>query len=196
MSRERPRAVTVSKFLAKHLRHQPESIGLVLDEAGWARVDELLAASARADFPITRAELDAAVFAPGKRRYVYDESAERVRAAQGHSVDVELGYDPAAPPAVLFHGTHPRAIDAILREGLAQMGRRHVHLSIDVETATQVGARRGRPIVLEVDAAALHADGHPFYLADNGVWLTDAVPPERLRRLADQPPTSRRGSDP
>ena len=179
------RAVTVSKFLAKHLRHRPEAIGLVLDDGGWARVDDLLAASDRAGFPISRSELDAAVFAPGKRRYVYDESRERVRAAQGHSIAVELGYEPAVPPPVLFHGTHPRAIDAILREGLAPMGRRHVHLSADAETATQVGARRGRPIVLEVDAAALHAGGHPFWLAANGVWLTDAVPPERLARRGD-----------
>ena len=192
MSRERRRSVTVSKFLAKHLRHQPEAIGLVLDEAGWARVDDVLAASARAGFPITRGELDAAVFAPGKRRYVYDAGGERVRAAQGHSVEVELGYEPATPPVVLFHGTHPRAIEAILRDGLLPMGRRHVHLSADVETAVQVGARRGRPIVLEVDAAALHAAGHPFDLADNGVWLTDAVPPERLRR-AGRPPSGRPG---
>ena len=179
------RRVTVSKFLAKHLRHQPARIGLTLDEAGWARVDELLAASARAGFPISREELDAAVHAPGKRRYVYDESGARVRAAQGHSVAVELGYAPSAPPDVLYHGTHPRVLDAILAEGLAPMRRRHVHLSADVETARQVGARRGRPVILLVDAAALHADGHPFLLTDNGVWLTDAVPPERLRPLDD-----------
>ena len=179
------RRVAVSKFLAKHLRHQPEHIGLALDEAGWARVDELLAASARAGFAITREELDAAVHAPGKRRYVYDDSGTRVRAAQGHSVDVDLGYAPSVPPAVLYHGTHPGAVDAILAAGLSPMGRRHVHLSGDAETARQVGARRGRPVVLAVDAAALHAAGHPFLVADNGVWLTDAVPPERLRRLAD-----------
>lgn len=182
----RPRAVTVSKFLAKHLRHQPEAIGLELDAAGWASVDDVLAASARAGFPITREELDAAVFAAGKRRYVYDESGARVRAAQGHSVVVELGYEPAVPPAVLYHGTHPRALDAILREGLRPMGRRHVHLSADVASATDVGRRRGRPIVLAVDAATLHAAGRVFFVADNGVWLTDAVPAERLSRVNDR----------
>lgn len=176
------RAVTVSKFLAKHLRHRPEAIGLELDDAGWVAVDELLAASERAGFAISRAELDAAVHAPGKRRYVLDESGARIRAAQGHSVAVDLGYAPAAPPAVLFHGTHPGALEAILAEGLTPMGRRHVHLSADVETARQVGARRGRPVVLEVDAGGLHAAGHAFYLAANGVWLTGAVPPERLSR--------------
>ncbi len=175
------RAVTVSKFLARHLRHQPERIGLALDPAGWARVDELLDAAAHAGFPIAREELDAAVHAPGKRRYVYDGSGTRVRAAQGHSVEVELGYAPSAPPDVLYHGTHPGALDAILAEGLRPMGRRHVHLSADVATAQQVGARRGRPVVLVVDARGLHAAGHPFLLADNGVWLTGPVPPQRLR---------------
>ena len=174
------RAVTVSKFLARHLRHQPERIGLTLDAAGWASVDELLAAAARAGLPITREELDAAVDAPGKQRYVLDESGTRIRAAQGHSIEVELGYAPSVPPDVLFHGTHPGALDAILAAGLAPMGRRHVHLSADVATARQVGARRGRPVILAVDAAGLHGAGHPFLLADNGVWLTDAVPPERL----------------
>ena len=179
------RAVTVSKFLAKHLRHQPERIGLALDAAGWASVDELLAAAARAGFPITREELDAAVRAPGKRRYVLDESGTRIRAAQGHSVEVELGLAPSVPPDLLFHGTHPGALDAILADGLRPMGRRHVHLSADVATARQVGARRGRPAILAVDAAGLHRDGHAFWLADNGVWLTDAVPPERLTLLGD-----------
>jgi putative RNA 2'-phosphotransferase len=179
--RGQSRAVTVSKFLARHLRHQPGRIGLTLDDAGWAEVGALLDAAARAGFPITREELDAAVHAPGKRRYVLDATGGRIRAAQGHSVEVELGYAPTVPPAVLYHGTHPGALDAILAEGLRPMGRRHVHLSADVETAQQVGARRGRPVILVVDAAALHREGHPFLLADNGVWLTDAVPPGRLR---------------
>lgn len=177
------RAVTVSKFLAKHLRHAPQAIGLRLDGGGWAGVDELLAASARAGFPITREELDAAVRAPGKRRYAFDPTGTRVRAVQGHSVDVDLGYPPSVPPAVLYHGTHPGAIEVILAGGLAPMGRRHVHLSADIPTARQVGARRGRPVIVAVDAAALHAAGQLFHRAENGVWLTGAVGPEHLRRV-------------
>ena len=183
------RPVRVSKFLAKHLRHAPQAIGVRLDEAGWVAVDELLVASARAGFPITREELDAAVHAPGKRRYVYDATGERVRAAQGHSVPVQLGYPPAVPPRVLYHGTHPGALPAILASGLLPMGRRHVHLSADLPTALRVGARRGAPVVLAVDAAALHAAGHTFHEADNGVWLTDAVPPQRLELHAVPSPT-------
>jgi putative RNA 2'-phosphotransferase len=35
--------VTVSKFLAKHLRHAPDALGLTLQPGGWVSVDELLA---------------------------------------------------------------------------------------------------------------------------------------------------------
>ena len=173
----------VSRFLALRLRHAPGAIGLELDPAGWADVGALLEASARAGFPLTRAQLDAAVFAPGKRRYAYDATGRRVRAVYGHSVPVELGHPPAVPPARLFHGTHPGALDAILAHGLLPMDRLHVHLSSDVATARRVGARRGRPVVLEVDAAGLHATGQAFVRADDGVWLTDAVAPAFLRLL-------------
>ena len=176
----RDRATRVSKYLAKVLRHAPQDIGLTLGEHGWVAVGELLDRSASAGLPITREELDAAVHAPGKRRYAYDETGTRVRALQGHSVAVDLGLEPADPPPVLFHGTHPGALEAIRRDGLLPMRRHHVHLSPDVPTARQVGGRRGRAIVLEVDAAAMARDGHVFLRADNGVWLTDAVAPRYL----------------
>jgi putative RNA 2'-phosphotransferase len=174
------RAVRVSKFLARHLRHAPERIGLTLDPAGWVEVEDLLSAAAGAGFPLTRAELDAAVAEPTKRRYAYDAFGTRIRAVQGHSVPVELGYTPMSPPPELFHGTHPGVVDRILAEGLKPMRRHHVHLSPDVATARVVGARRGRPVILRVDAQAMAADGAAFLRADNGVWLVDAVPPTRL----------------
>jgi putative RNA 2'-phosphotransferase len=178
-----PDPTTVSKFLARHLRHQPQRLGIELDAAGWTAVDGLLAAAALAGFPLTRTELDAAVDPPaGKRRYEYDATGTRIRAVQGHSVPVELGHPATDPPPRLFHGTHPGAVDAVLREGLHPRGRHHVHLSPDVETARQVGGRRGQPVVLEVRAGDMARDGHVFLLAPNGVWLTDAVPPEYLRR--------------
>lgn len=174
------RPVRISKFLARHLRHAPGDIGLELDAAGWADVDALLVACGRAGVPITREELDATVFAEGKRRYAYDQSGTRIRAMQGHSVPVDLGYEPAAPPASLFHGTHPGALGRIRAEGLRPMGRHHVHLSPDVATARQVGGRRGRPVVLGVDAAAMARDGYAFAVAGNGVWLVGEVPPRYL----------------
>jgi putative RNA 2'-phosphotransferase len=171
----------VSKYLAKHLRHRPDLIGITLDEAGWADVEALLTACARHGCPISRDELEQVVTGDGKRRYAFDETGRRIRASQGHSVTVDLDLPVTAPPNVLYHGTVDRALPAIRREGLRPMARRDVHLSVDEETARQVGARRGRPVVLIVDAAAMVAAGHEFRLSANGVWLADSVPPRYLR---------------
>lgn len=173
------RTVKVSKYLAKHLRHQPERIGITLDANGWVAVDELLRATAANGFPITRDELDHVVAANDKRRFMIDGA--RIRANQGHTVEVDLGLPVADPPAHLYHGTVARSLDAIRAEGLRPMARHHVHLSPDRETATRVGARRGRPVVLSVEAGAMHRAGHVFHLSANGVWLTDGVPPQFLR---------------
>ncbi|NEC09798.1 RNA 2'-phosphotransferase [Streptomyces sp. SID7909] len=173
------RTVKVSKYLSKHLRHQPERIGLTLDAHGWVPIEELLSAAARHHFPISRAELDHVVASNDKQRFAVD--TDRIRASQGHTVAVDLGLPPSEPPAYLYHGTVGRTLDAIRAEGLRPMNRTHVHLSPDRETATRVGARRGRPVVLSVDAGAMHRAGHTFWVSANGVWLTDAVPAEFVR---------------
>jgi putative RNA 2'-phosphotransferase len=169
--------VRISKRLSFVLRHRPDSVGLTLDAAGWADVDELLAA-----LELTRDELEHVVATNDKRRFAFDETGSRIRASQGHSVGVELGYQPEEPPAELFHGTVERFVPAILREGLRPVRRHAVHLSTDVATARAVGGRRGRPVVLLVDAAAMAADGHVFTRSANGVWLVDAVPARYLTR--------------
>lgn len=173
------RTVKVSKYLSKHLRHQPERIGLVLDEGGWVEIETLIAAASAQGFRFTREELDHVVAANDKRRFAIEGS--RIRASQGHSVEVDLGLPPATPPPHLYHGTVDRNLDAIRSEGLRPMNRHDVHLSADRETATRVGARRGRPVVLSVDTGAMHRDGHVFHISANGVWLTKAVPPQYLR---------------
>ncbi|MET9851381.1 RNA 2'-phosphotransferase [Streptomyces sp. NPDC006450] len=173
------RTVKVSKYVSKHLRHQPERIGLVLDPHGWVEIDDLLGAAAAHGFPISRAELDHVVAANDKQRFAVDGS--RIRASQGHTVPVDLGLPEAEPPAYLYHGTVAASLDAIRNEGLRPMARHHVHLSPDRETATRVGARRGRPVVLAVDAGAMRAAGHVFRISANGVWLVDSVPPQFLR---------------
>ncbi|MGH4034727.1 RNA 2'-phosphotransferase [Actinomycetota bacterium Odt1-20B] len=173
------RTVKISKYLSKHLRHQPERIGLHLDEAGWTAIDALIDAARRHGFRFTRAELDHVVAVNDKQRFAVAD--DRIRASQGHSVDVDLGLPPATPPAYLYHGTVARHLDAIRAEGLRPMNRHAVHLSPDRETATRVGARRGRPVVLSVDAGAMHRDGHLFHVSANGVWLTAAVPRAYLR---------------
>ncbi|WP_030549716.1 RNA 2'-phosphotransferase [Streptomyces exfoliatus] len=183
MTRQQPpderRTVKVSKYLSKHLRHQPERIGLELDANGWTEIDALLQATARHGFPITREELAHVVATNDKRRFAIEGT--RIRASQGHTVDVDLDLPAAEPPAYLYHGTVAAHLPAIRAEGLRPMARHHVHLSPDRETATRVGARRGRPVVLSVDAGAMHRAGHVFRVSANGVWLADAVPPEFLR---------------
>lgn len=171
--------VRLSKYLSKHLRHQPDRIGITLDEGGWVEIDELMRAAAEHGFRFTRAELDHVVAANDKRRFAIDGT--RIRANQGHTVGVDLGLPPAEPPEYLYHGTVARSLDAIRSEGLRPMTRHDVHLSPDRETAARVGARRGRPIVLSVHAGAMHRAGHVFRVSANGVWLTASVPPRYIR---------------
>jgi putative RNA 2'-phosphotransferase len=170
------RVVKLSRYLSKHLRHRPERLGLTLEPGGWVRVEDLLRATS-----ITREELEEVVARNDKQRFSFDATGEQIRANQGHSLEVDLQLEPADPPPVLFHGTNQRAVEAIRRDGLLPQGRHHVHLSPDEATATRVGARRGRPVVLTIDAAAMAAAGRRFYVSDNGVWLTDAVPPRFIR---------------
>lgn len=177
------RRTKVSKYLSKHLRHQPERLGLQLAPGGWVAVDQLLAACAEHHFPITRAELDEVVATNDKQRFSFDPSRTLIRANQGHSVDVDLQLEPSMPPDELYHGTGERTAAAIASAGIIKMSRHHVHLSSDVATARVVGARHGRPVVFIVDARAMRRDGYTFYRSPNGVWLVDQVPPCYLRRL-------------
>jgi len=174
------RLIHTSKFLSKYLRHDPAGLGLTLAPGGWVDVSDLLNACAKKRLPLTREELNEVVAKNSKQRFSYDETGARIRANQGHSVDVDLQLVPATPPPVLYHGTGHGAADAIRREGLRKMRRHHVHLSADGETARIVGARHGRPVVFLVDVQAMHADGHVFYCSENGVWLVDEVPPRYL----------------
>lgn len=176
-------ATRLSKFLSLVLRHQPELVGLTPQEGGWVGVAELLAACAAHGTPIAPAELAAVVAGSDKQRFAFDADGTRIRAQQGHSLEVDLQLASATPPAVLYHGTAPAALPAIRREGLLKMKRHHVHLSADEATARRVGARRGRPVLLAVDAAALHAAGGVFYQSGNGVWLVEHVPPAYVREL-------------
>ncbi|MGJ4881143.1 MULTISPECIES: RNA 2'-phosphotransferase [unclassified Bradyrhizobium] len=172
--------VRLSKFLSLVLRHQPDTIGLVLDGQGWAIIDDLIARAAAAGTVLSRADLEQVVATSDKKRFTVSQDGQRIRAAQGHSVAVELGLTPREPPAVLYHGTATRFVEAIMAEGLRPQSRQQVHLSLDEATAVNVGRRHGEPIVLRVDAAAMHRDRLKFFVADNGVWLTDHVPPEYL----------------
>jgi putative RNA 2'-phosphotransferase len=170
----------LSKFLSLVLRHQPQTIGLTLDEAGWVEVDELLRALGRHGHPTDRAQLEQVVAQSDKQRFALSPDGRRIRANQGHSVPVELGYTPQTPPERLYHGTAARNLPAIQAEGLVRGSRHHVHLSPDVDTAYRVGQRHGAPVVLPILAGDMHRQGYPFYQSDNGVWLTEHVPPQFL----------------
>lgn len=176
----------VSKFLSLVLRHEPARIGITLDDAGWTDVDALLAACTAHGVPITRDELATIVASSDKQRFALSADGARIRANQGHSVEVDLQLTPAAPPPQLFHGTVAAVIPAIRAEGLVRGQRHHVHLSADVETATRVGGRRGKPVLLTVRAGDMAAAGHVFYRSDNGVWLVDHVPPAFIEPDAER----------
>jgi putative RNA 2'-phosphotransferase len=166
-----------SRALAHVLRHRPQSIGVELDPGGWVRVDVLLAAFAAHGRPMSRGLLDRVVAGTDKRRF--ELAGDRIRAAQGHSVPVDLDLEPLPPPDVLYHGTVERFLPRIREQGLDRGRRHHVHLSPDVATAVTVGRRReGRTVVLRIDADGMHRDGYAFYRSANGVWLTDRVPPQ------------------
>lgn len=165
-----------SKRLSLVLRHRPELIGVTLDPHGWVAVDDLLAGLADHSPAMTRDDLDRVVQASDKQRFEWDVVADRIRARQGHTVEVDLDLEPETPPPVLFHGTPRRNLESILSSGLDRRQRHHVHLSPDERTAEIVGARRGAHVVLRVNAAAMAGAGHLFWRTTNGVWLTEAVP--------------------
>jgi len=175
--------VRISKTLSYWLRHKPGEASLILDAQGWTDTDAVLASLARAGLPGDIDSLLHVVENNDKQRFELTPDLARIRARQGHSIAIELALTPATPPSALYHGTVDRFLSAILSEGLSKMRRHHVHLSSDQRTAERVGARRGAPVVLEIDAAAMAGAGHAFFVTENGVWLTEAVPARFLRRL-------------
>ena len=175
-----------SRLLSLLLRHRPETFDLTLDSEGWVGVTELLAALERQQRSMSLTELKSLVANCRKQRFTISQDGSKIRAAQGHSVDVDLQLEAKIPPKVLFHGTVAKFLDGIFEQGLKPQTRQFVHLSTDIETATQVGKRRGVAVVLRIETTEMTQKGHTFYLSENGVWLTKHVPPEYLS-LAHKP---------
>ncbi|BFM42730.1 RNA 2'-phosphotransferase [Flavobacterium sp. CFS9] len=171
-------AKSVSKFLSLVLRHSPETIGIKLDENGWADVEELIIKCNKngSQSQMTAELLDYVVENNDKKRFAFNDDKTRIRASQGHSISVELNLSETDPPEYLYHGTVGKFMESIQKEGLKKMSRQHVHLSKDKETAVTVGSRRGAPQILTVRSGSMHRDGFKFYLSENNVWLTDEVP--------------------
>lgn len=170
--------VKKSKFLSLVLRHKPEEIGLTLDKNGWADTEELLtkAKSIKLDLE----SLKYIVENNDKKRFAFNEDYSKIRASQGHSIEVDLNYQPKEPPDNLYHGTTDKYLDSIKLNGIQKQKRQHVHLSFDKETAIKVGQRHGKPIILKINTKKMHEDKVPFYLSANNVWLVDQVLPEYI----------------
>ena len=170
-----------SRYISLILRHKPETIGITLDEHGWANVDELIAGVSRTH-PLTMELLEEIVRTDEKQRYSFNGDKTLIRANQGHSIPVDVELPRLEPPAVLYHGTGRKYVPSIDRQGLLPKSRLYVHLSADEDTAVKVGRRHGEPVVYAVQAGKMSADGHPFYRSVNGVWLTKKVPTEYLAK--------------
>ncbi|REK11973.1 MAG: RNA 2'-phosphotransferase [Planctomycetota bacterium] len=170
----------ISQRLSFVLRHRPDSIGLELQDGGWIDVDALLAALARDGKPVAPETLQLVVAENDKQRFEFSEDELRIRARQGHSTKVDLKYEPASPPDLLYHGTATRHLDSIFEQGLLKGNRHHVHMSTNKGTMIQVAMRHGKPVLLSIDARQMFADGHEFFVTGNKVWLTEHVPPKYL----------------
>ena len=174
----------LSKFLSLVLRHKPETIDIQLDKNGWTDVSTLLAKMNGKGKAIDMPRLEKIVAESDKKRYAFNADKTQIRANQGHSVEIDLDLKATRPPAILYHGTS-RAFEAsIMKQGLIKGSRHHVHLSKDTETAQKVGERRDKKcIIFEVNAAKMYAENYVFYVSENGVWLTDNVPSQFLKKM-------------
>ncbi len=173
-----------SKFIALILRHKPETIGISLDEHGWADVRELMdGINATSKHQIDLNVLEEIVRTDEKQRYSFNEDKTLIRANQGHSIPVDVELRECTPPAILYHGTGEKYVASIDAQGLIPKSRLYVHMSADVDTARNVGSRHGKSVIYEIDCQAMAADGYPFYLSENRVWLTKSVPARYLRKM-------------
>ena len=174
----------LSHYLSRILRHRPEEIGLNIDNNGWAVIDEMIENSrVYKGMHLSIDVIKEVVRNNDKQRFKISDDGKKIRASQGHSFPVDLGYVCKEPPAILFHGTTSRFIASIMKDGLLSKGRNQVHLSLDKETALIVGKRHGEAIVLSIDSGKMYKDGFKFYLSDNNVWLVDNVPAEYINQL-------------
>lgn len=167
---------SISKLLSLVLRHEPAHLGIELDEEGWTNVDILLDKIQKKGVKMDFETLSHIVETNNKKRFAFNEDLTKIRANQGHSIDVNLNYESVTPPEILFHGTASRFLESIQEMGIVKQLRLHVHLSSNEETALKVGQRHGKPVILQVKALEMSNNGSVFYLSENNVWLTDNVP--------------------
>lgn len=172
----------ISKYISLILRHRPDTIGISLDEHGWADVEEMLEGINKTGTVIDKALLEKIVKEDNKQRYSFNDEHTLIRANQGHSIPVDVGLEEVIPPEILYHGTGEKFVSSIDQQGLIPKSRLYVHISGDKDTARTVGMRHGKPVVYKIKSGDMHIDGYVFYKSVNGVWLTKEVPPKYLEK--------------
>lgn len=173
----------ISRYLSLILRHKPEAAGITLDEHGWADVFALIRGVAKKYPWFGWVQLLEIVETDNKQRYSFNEDMTKIRANQGHSVNVDVELVEMEPPMTLYHGTATKYEDSIDKDGLIPKSRLYVHLSKDIETALNVGKRHGAPVIYTVESRLMHRCGYKFYLSENGVWLTKEVPVRFMNKV-------------
>ena len=168
-----------SKFLSLVLRHKPDTIGISLDEHGWANVSELIESISKTR-PFDMEMLEKIVQTDNKQRYSFNEDKTLIRANQGHSIPVDVELEKKTPPEFLYHGTGEKSVASIDKEGLLSKSRLYVHLSKDTETAVKVGSRHGKPVVYRVTAGKMAEETD----ADSLIILTSV---EKVKINMDRP---------
>lgn len=175
----------LSKFLSLVLRHKPEEIGIELDLNGWTDVKTLIEKMNASGKHIDLETLKVIIETNTKKRFSFNKDKSLIRASQGHSIKIDLGYKTKTPPSRLFHGTGAKYVDSIFKTGIKKKNRHHVHLSKDVETALSVGQRHGKPVIFEILSDTMSTEGYEFYESENGVWLTDEIPVRFIRKFKE-----------
>ncbi|WP_055667921.1 RNA 2'-phosphotransferase [Desnuesiella massiliensis] len=171
----------ISKFMSLVLRHKPEEIGLKFDKYGYICTSDLINGMNEKGYKVTIADIQRIVIEDDKQRYSFNTDETKIKANQGHSVEVNLKLEAVKPPNELYHGTSTRFSDSIYKHGIIKQSRQYVHLSADIDTALKVGKRHGEPVIFVIDSQQMHKDGYKFYLSENKVWLIDYVPTKYFR---------------
>ncbi|MCX4267451.1 MAG: RNA 2'-phosphotransferase [Lachnospiraceae bacterium] len=172
---------SISKYMSLILRHKPETIGITLDQHGWADVEKLIKGIQKTRY-LDRQMLEEIVRTDTKQRYSFNADQTKIRANQGHSIPVDVELEEQMPPDWLWHGTGEKYTSSIEKQGLLAKTRLYVHLSVDLQTALAVGKRHGKPVIYRINSKKMKEDGYRFYCSVNGVWLTKQVPLNYLER--------------
>ncbi|AKP44796.1 TPA: RNA 2'-phosphotransferase [Clostridioides difficile] len=166
----------LSIFISLILRHKPETIGIKLDDYGYADVNELIEKINNTGRNINIEILEQIVKEDNKQRYSFNDDRSKIRANQGHSINVNVELRELEPPKYLYHGTATRFLDNIKNEGIIKQSRLYVHLSRDIDIAVKVGKRHGTPVILKINTGKMYENGYKFYLSENNVWLCEYIP--------------------